>query len=427
MYRRIQKKDSLLRLWIVAIVGVGLLTVSFAQTPAVDRETRWAQDIKLFADELSAHQLDFSKLYADRGFSAELASIQADLPKLTDAAVTLRLMKLVASANIGHNLVGMPFFKMGFDRLAITLNWYADDLSVTQIDPKYSAALGTRVIKIGTKTPKELLTGLAPYVAHENDNWLKQQSPNFLTAIPILQQIGACGSDGRVEFTVAKPSGEPFTFSMTAAHPVDVRDQVSAIDVLHIPMALYRKQPKSYYWYEYLTDSKALYIQYNRCDNDPKLAFKDFTADMFAFGDSHTVSRVIVDLRFNGGGNSSVIFPLLIGLRSRKEKISQIYALIGPSTFSSGQDNAIDLKRGAQAILIGEPTGEKLNSYGEVKSLTLPNSGLYVQYTTKLFRFAKDSDPLSLEPDIVVQRTLEDALAGRDPVMDAALRHSPKP
>ena len=434
MNRRIRidnRYGSRPRLFIVVTVGLCLLTGSFAQspvaTPPTDRETRWAQDLKLFADELSAHQLDFAKVYSERGFSAELASIQADLPKLTDAVVTLRLMKLVASANIGHNLVGMPFFKMGFDRLAITLYWYADDLSVTQIDPKYSAALGTRVVKIGTKTPKELLAALAPYVGHENDVWVKERSPSLLTAIPVLQQIGACGSDGRVEFTIAKPGGgQPFTITLTAAHPVDVRDQVTAIDVLHIPMALYRKQPKSYYWYEYLPDSNALYLQYNRCDNDPKLAFKDFAAEMFAFVDSHTVSRIIVDLRFNGGGNSGVILPLLVGLRNRKEKLSQIYALIGPTTFSSGQDNAIELKRGAHAILIGEPTGEKLNSYGEVKSVTLPNSGLFVQYTTKFFTYVKGSDPLSLEPDIVVKRTLEDALAGRDPVLQAAVQHQPK-
>jgi hypothetical protein len=43
---------------------------------------------------------------------------------------------------------------------------------------------------------------------------------------------------------------------------------------------------------------------------------------------------------------------------------------------------AIEFRSDLHATLVGEATGEKLNGYGEVKVLTLPNSGLKMQYST---------------------------------------------
>jgi hypothetical protein len=53
--------------------------------------------------------------------------------------------------------------------------------------------------------------------------------------------------------------------------------------------------------------------------------------------------------------------------------------------------------------------------------LKLPNSGLRIQYSTKFFHLAKD-EAGALEPDVRVTHSLADALAGWDPVLEAALR-----
>jgi hypothetical protein len=82
------------------------------------------------------------------------------------------------------------------------------------------------------------------------------------------------------------------------------------------------------------------------------------------------------------------------------------------------------MRRELNATLVGEPTGEKLNSYGEVRHLKLPNSGLSIQYSTELFRMQKDGDADALNPDIPAPYTLADLLAARDPALEAAL-HSP--
>ena len=413
------------RLATAVVLGVCALTLCRAQEPAppAGRGARWREDLKLFADEFPRRHVDFAKLYPRSAFDQELARLHADVPKLSDAEITLRLMRLVASAGIAHTYVRLPVSKLGFQQLPVSLRWYSDGLAVMAATPEHAQVLGTRVLRIGLMTPEQLLAVVAPYISHENEGWLREQSTGYLATINVLQQVGAAGADGRVTFTLSRPGRQPFTHTVT---PGDPRvKQVPAFDALNVPVALYRKQPTSYYWYECLPDARALYIQYNRCQIDPKLPFKDFARDLFAFAYSHPVQRVVVDLRFNSGGNSIVMYPLWAGLKSRPGLASHVYVLIGAGTFSSAVDNAMDLRRELGSILVGEPTGGNVNSYGEVREFTLPNSGLVVQYCTRLVKLTENGNSTALEPDILVPRTLDDALAGRDPVLEAALRHSP--
>ena len=93
--------------------------------------------------------------------------------------------------------------------------------------------------------------------------------------------------------------------------------------------------------------------------------------------------------------------------------------LIWPLTFSSAVDNASELRHSLQATLVGEKAGETPGGYGEVKFLTLPNSKLVVQYTTKFSEPGKEGGALA--PDVEAPRKLADSLAGRDPALEAAI------
>jgi len=146
----------------------------------------------------------------------------------------------------------------------------------------------------------------------------------------------------------------------------------------------------------------------------------DFAAKVLADADAHPVKRVIVDLRGNSGGSSRIMWPLRNGLWERRHKLGKIYVLIGPQTFSSGLLNAQELHGTFHAPVIGEPSGEKVDSYGEVRTVTLANSKLKVQYTIKYFG-SKGKSRGPLTPDILVPRTLSDSLSGRDAALEAAL------
>jgi hypothetical protein len=391
-----------------------------AAQPA-ERAGQWQQDLQFFAERFPASQKDFGKLYDRAAFDAEVASLKAGAGTLSDAVIALRLMKLVASAKVAHTYVAAPPYRL-FRRLPLTFTWYADGLAVTGAPPPYAAALGARVVRIGAMTPDQVLASAAPYLSHETEGGLRTQTAQQLTSLELLQQAGAAGAGEAAEFTLARPGAEAFTLTVQPADPRTAGLQ-NMFDALHLPVPLYRKNPERYYWYEYLAESKALYIQYDRCQNQEGAPFAGFARELFAFADSHPVERVIVDLRFNGGGYSRLMNPLTAGLKSRASLRSRIFVLIGAGTFSSAVMNAIDLRRELHAVLVGEAASEKLNSYGEVKSFRLPNSNLRVQYSTQFFRMDKDAGPAALEPDVRVPRTLADTLVGRDAALETALAH----
>jgi hypothetical protein len=78
--------------------------------------------------------------------------------------------------------------------------------------------------------------------------------------------------------------------------------------------------------------------------------------------------------------------------------------LIGPGTFSSAKMTADVAKTYKMALVVGRPTGDPVNSLGEIGFVKLPNSGLVVSFCTAYFLGAA-GDPENggpVEPDILV-------------------------
>ena len=111
---------------------------------------------------------------------------------------------------------------------------------------------------------------------------------------------------------------------------------------------------------------------------------------MFATLRHRPVSRLVWDVRFNGGGNSQ------------------------PGTRLAEK---LDFKRLLGACWVGEETSGKPNHLGEVRSFTLPASGLQVQYSTKYFKNV-DEEVDTLVPDVHIPMTFDDYRQGVDPVYE---------
>ena len=412
----------------VAAVVLLVPAILVAQIPADSRESAWRSDLAWFAHEFAAAQKDFDKLYPTREFDTAIKALTRALPAITDAEIVLGLTRVVASARVGHNNVRIPQEgPLAFHRLPINVQWFSDGLGVTAAPNEYTNALGLRVVRIGSLAPDRMVEAVAPFVAAETSQWLRVQSQTFMVMEEVLRSLKQIDPDGRVPLTVARADGSTFTIRIAPMPWRETGPLKAAADALSIPMTPARRDPNRYYRWEILPGTTALYIRYSRCADDPAHPFANFARDIFAAVDANpqAVDRVVIDLRANGGGNSSIIAPLLKGLRDRKALSAQghLYVLVGPSTFSSALTNAWEL-RNMKAIAVGEAPGEKLNSYGEVRSLTLPNSKLVVQYSTKFFKLAYGNS-VQFEPDVRVTRSIEDWLAGRDPILRAALGKKP--
>jgi hypothetical protein len=73
-------------------------------------------------------------------------------------------------------------------------------------------------------------------------------------------------------------------------------------------------------------------------------------------------------------------------------------------------------------MLVGEPIGERPNSYQEAREMRLLNSQLLVRYSTQYYKF-QDGGENIIRPDREVVIAWEDYKTGRDPGLQWALQY----
>ena len=129
---------------------------------------------------------------------------------------------------------------------------------------------------------------------------------------------------------------------------------------------------------------------------------------------SQKPKKIIVDLRYNGGGNSAIFDPFIDQLsKSYLNSKGKLFVLVGKRTFSSALMNAVELKRNTNSILIGEPSSGNINHYGEVRGFHLPKSNIVVAYSTKYWEIWKGKVG-ALKPDIHVEYSIKNYIKGKD-------------
>jgi hypothetical protein len=101
------------------------------------------------------------------------------------------------------------------------------------------------------------------------------------------------------------------------------------------------------------------------------------------------------------------------------DRHGRIYGLIDGNVYSSASLDSYILQSQDGAILIGQPTAEQHDTYGDDGGrLNLPHDGITVEYTTAV---VNHTGALYGVPEMAVSPTLHDWLSGTDPVLAAAL------
>jgi hypothetical protein len=355
-------------------------------------------------------------------FTQAVAQLNDSIPVKSDAEVMVELARITAMAGDGHTSLWLTQNRTVFRSYPFALYWFDDGLYVTQAAAvPLAGILGTKLVQIGSTPIDQAYAAVAAVISHDTEIWVKAQSPSYFVTPEILEALGIVPDGEQAPFTFERPDGTRFT--MTIGPPA----RGDAVDWLYLPhnahpaTPVYRRNPNLYYWFDYVPESRTVYMQYNRCQEAATLAFGAFLQQFVEFVAANDVARFVLDLRNNNGGSTEIIQPLVEMFRAQiarqaLDPASQVFVIIGRETFSSAVLNAIDF-RSLGAKLVGEPGGWKPNGYGVVKQFTLPNSGLLVNCSTRKF---SDSLGDTLLPDVPAGLTFADYLADRDPALEAA-------
>ena len=176
-------------------------------------------------------------------------------------------------------------------------------------------------------------------------------------------------------------------------------------------------------WWEFLPDTGTLYVQYNEVVARISAATNEIV-DRVREGD---VERVVIDLRKNGGGDNTTYRGLLHALQDPIiDRPGRLVVLIGRLTFSAAANFATELDQTTGAWFAGEDMGGSPNLYGDTRPTDLPTSGQTVYIASRYWqKSTADDQRITIEPELPVPYTLDDYLAGRDPVLDAVVQEIP--
>jgi hypothetical protein len=133
---------------------------------------------------------------------------------------------------------------------------------------------------------------------------------------------------------------------------------------------------------------------------------------------------LVIDLRWNGGGNTFLAQPLLhhlIGC-ARIRRRGGLFVIIGRGTFSAAQNTATAIQRETEAVFVGEPTGSRPNFTGETSTFELPYSKTIANVSDLYWQTSWPVDYRPwIAPDLYAPPTFAAYRQNRDPAMEAIL------
>lgn len=408
-----------------ALLLLGLLAcVSNAQVS----NAQWGEDLDTLAEQLLTRHPNFYTKHTVDEFENAFESLYARLDELDDQQKVIEINRLVALGGDAHTTVGFGTYGDAMRRLPMQLMVLEDGVFITGAPESHQELIGHRVVSINAVPIDEVLDRVSVLFAYENESKRIGTSAWYATMLPALQGVGVIPDHHAEMLTVTlEHDGERETQELPCELPGKLGKWTSFVQQLPQPWPLaYRKQG-GYYQSDFIAGHRAFYVAYNRCREAEDLPMKDFVEFVMRKCDELDAQRIIIDLRFNGGGDETVIWPLWQALEQseRFRDKGDIIGLISRQTFSSAMSNSHQLRDNCGAVLIGEPTGGKPNHFGQLGSFTLPNSGLRISHSTRWFQKV-EGDPDSVHPDVLIPWRSEALFGGRDEVLEAALAYSPE-
>jgi hypothetical protein len=378
--------------------------------PSMNAE-KWRADVDVFARQIpKRHANAFHAMTRER-FDQAVADLKARTDKSNDDEMIVGLMEIAASVGDGHTRV---FFPAGFHRLPVNMGQFEGDFRVTRASADAGAALGARVIRIDQVPISEVVERLRRVISQDESEWFVRGAiPSMIVVTEILHGLGIVTDPMKVRLTVLDDEQAEKQIEV-AAVPANANSSQWPTAQTALPL-MTSLEPQAALAFTYLEAAKTVYVNFRRYDD-----LRSRSKELWQLVDSRPVEKIAIDLRGNGGGDYTVGRKYLVSELKARPKI-KAYVLIGNRTFSAAMNNAIDFRNDAHAILVGQPIGEKANSYQENDEIVLPNSKLVVSYSTRFYEFLSGEASPIVKPEHEIAPTWADFVAGRDPALEWVL------
>jgi hypothetical protein len=412
-----------------------------------NRTERWNQDFDSLTRRFTV--LDRSMSPGERALFIEaVEAIRSNLDQLSDAQVIMQMASAIALADEPHTRLLLLRNATELRRLPIRVWWFDEGLYIIRTSPEYRSLLGCRLDDFD-QVPARQARDLVGRAFAGNPSWRDYLTTYTLTSPEALHGLGVTRQLDQVEIGVSgcRAAGRRTIQPMPLARSdrtveswwdlSPLRESPHGITA-HVleegrrGLPLYLRNPTANYAFEYLPDSGTLYFQFTRSDNARGETMAAFGERLLREVESRRPRALVLDVRFNTGGNASLSRDLFRRLNELTASTPR-YLISGRTTFSAGISAMGQFLSGGPATIVGERAGDDLDHWSEGGYVRLPNSGLEIDFQTVLHSYSRPPCPRdiscvdmsigSIEPEVLVSLTWRDYVLRRDPAMDAVLAH----
>jgi hypothetical protein len=366
-------------------------------------------------------------------FDSAVEKLFNEIPKLEEHEIGVGFARIIGLFKYGHTRLGWNGNPVRFRQLPINMYHFSDGVYVQGVHKDYSEAIGAKVVAIGGMPIKEALKKVHPVVPVENEQFFRAYGFPYLISPEVLHAQGVVKEySDRIPVTFEK-DGRSFTKIFTAMAAGEmvpttygfVQSQEDWLDARQSgETPLYLKNLDKIYYYEYIPETKTVYVRQSQIQDDPSETIPEFYDRVFDFIENNDVERLVLDVRLNGGGNNYKNKDVVTRIIESKKvnKVGSLMVILGRRTFSACQNLVNELDNYTNATFIGEPTGENINFYGDNNEHILPNTKLpvYLSYAWWQDKPQWENDDW-LAPHYAVDLSFEDYKTNKDPVLEAAL------
>lgn len=438
----------------------GLGTIAFAGATFGTASARaadasvWRTNLRHVGDVIeTVHPNPFTNISRD-DFRARARDLERALPRLSEEERMARAMQLVALLGDGHTQFSprADAFRVWYP---IRIYDFTDGYFITAAFGDASDLAGAELIEIAGRPIVEAAQSARTLFGADNALDSKERL-YALHSAPLMRALGYADANGALPITMRLPNGATLSrtlqpqragdMALASAPPFEWASRagevygpaLGALDQWRtafrdLPSLAFRTEDRArplHLMYRRariahaVPDQSAYYMQFNfvgDLGDDTMAAFAERALDEV---DALRPRSLIVDLRYNLGGDGSKVPGFIHAFIRRGETPpwSNLYVLTGRRTFSAAIMTMAAFVDHTRSTFIGEPAGGALDHYGDATGIQLTDIGAALSVSTLFHQLQDQGQRYDIMPvDVAAPFSFADWRAGRDPAIDPIL------
>ncbi len=418
--------------------------------PCAHAGTR-VQDLELAQSGYVEHSVSMSPEVRQRALQF-IARVKPRVASMSQEEFLLCMLQLLAIADNAHDVLNDEkgaWYPQS--RLPLRMIWFSDGWVIARAAPEYLDLLGARVLRIEGLAPATMLARMRS-VWGGPDASLRWNVQWIIENGGLLHALGAAQRADGLQLELQLADGHQVTRYIAFVPNTTMPSSKGPVRLWSAdpwpgeadqgwrsapagPQPLYLQDSASLFRVVPLPGIEALYVQFRSHLDGPNEKITDLMHTVDAAIEARHPRRLIVDLRFDIGGNTDLTREWT---RTIPDRIpDRIYVLVSPYTFSAGIVAAAAFKHdgGAKVRIVGDELGDRLVFWSEGRNVCLPTSHYCLHATTGKWDLVHGCQGQAgcygdtyqvtvgtLRPDLPAPLDGAAWIAGQDPGMDAVMR-----